>query len=357
VKSRKKITQVISEDSFMISRIAGLAALVLCCAHCGGAGAPPQTALPQAVSLAQGPFLYVGGAKLSQYALGSSKPLHSVNLSLGASAIALDNRGNLFVANGNISEGYIAVYDAQSLKLSRSEVLTDDTFVAVSRRGYLYASNCGGGIDVFTPGGMKYDYTRYLRSGAVCALAFDRSDDLFVLDGNSVAIFAPAQPPGQIKLLRRIKSGINGPRALTFAPSGELFVLNCPRCGNHRVPPYVSIYEPGSSSPARIATGDISQPAAIAVDSHGTLYVASAPPSYKDRNPGWVTVYAPGTTKPLRKIVAGIHFPLGLTLDSLNRLYVADGGNSSVTVFSAGGTKLLQTITDGIKGAETLAIH
>jgi hypothetical protein len=337
----------------MFYRIASLAALLLCCAQCAGA-APSQLVLPNAVSVAREPFLYVGGAKLSQYALGSSKPLHTVNLSLGASAIALDGRGNLFVANGGISEGYIAVYDAQSLELLRSEDLTDDTFLAVGR--YLYATNCGDGINVFTPGGMKYDYARYLRNGA-CAMAVDAEDNLFVAGGNSIAVFAPAQRPGRITLVRRIKHGIDGPLALTVAPSGELFVLNCPRCRYHHGQPYVSVYEPGSSSPARIVTGEISAPAALAVDSKGLLYVASAPLSFKDRKPGWITVYAAGATKPLRKIVAGIRYPIGLALDSSDRLYVADGGKSAVTVYSPGGTKLLQTITDGIRVAETLAIH
>ena len=208
----------------MIYRIASLVALLLCCAQCAGVGPPnsqsPAT-LPNAGRSALGPFLYIGGGKLSQYALGDSNPRHSVDLSLGASALALDSRGDLFVANGGASEGYIAVYDAQSLELRRSEELTDDTFLAVGRRGYLYASNCGGGINVFTPGGIKYDYTHYLRKGAVCALAFDRDDDLFVVDGNSIAVFAPAQPPGNIKLVRKIRSGINEPRALAFASSGE----------------------------------------------------------------------------------------------------------------------------------------
>jgi hypothetical protein len=340
----------------MVYRIASLAALLLCCAQCAGAGAPSQAVLPGAASLTRQPFLYVGGAELSQYALGSSKPLHTVNLSLGASAIALDGRGNLFLANGGISEGYIAVYDAQSLELLRSEELTDDTFLAVGRRGYLYATNCGDGIDVFTPGGMKYDYSRYLRDGA-CAMAVDQDDNLFVAGGNSVAVFAPAQRSGLITLVRRIKSGINGPLALTIAPSGELFVLNCPRCRYHHGQPYVSVYEPGSSSPARIVTGEISQPAALAVDSKGTLYVASAPVGFKEHNSGCVTVYSAGATKPLRKIVAGIDRPLALVLDSSDRLYVADGGKSEVTVYSAGGAKLLQTITDGIRVAEALAIH
>ena len=338
----------------MIYRIASLVALLLCCAQCAGAG-PPNSAspatLPNAAPSALGPFLYVGGGKLSQDARGDSNPRQSVDLSLGASALALDNRGNLFVANGDVSEGYIAVYDAQSLELRRSEALTDDTFLAVSNRGYLYASNCGGGIDVFTPGGMKYDYTRYLRNGAVCSLAIDRDDDLFVVDGNSIAVFAPAHPPGRIKLVRRIRSGISGARALTFAPSGELFVLNCPRCGYHRGRPYVSVYEPGSSSPARIVTGDISEAAALAVDSKGRLYVASAPLSDKGRDPGWVTVYAPGATKPLRKIVAGIGRPIAFALDPSDNLYVANSGKGSVTVYAPGGTKLLQTITKGIKEA------
>jgi DNA-binding beta-propeller fold protein YncE len=354
------MTWVNTEDSAMIYRIASLVALLLCCAQCAGAGPPnsqsPAT-LPNAGRSALGPFLYIAGGKLSQYALGDSNPRHSVDLSLGASALALDSRGNLFVANGGASEGYIAVYVAQSLELRRSEELTDDTFLAVGRRGYLYASNCGGGINVFTPGGIKYDYTHYLRRGAVCALAFDRDDELFVVDGNSIAVFAPAQPPGNIKLVRRIRSGINEPRALTFAPTGELFVLNCPRCRSHRGRPYVSVYEPGSSSPARIVSGDISHPAALAVDSKGTLYVASAQLDFKGRDPGWVTVYAPQATKPLRKIVAGIGRPIALALDPSDNLYVANGGEGSVTVYAAGGTTLLQTITKGINVVLTLAIH
>lgn len=343
----------------MLYRIASLVALLLCCAQCAGAGSPnaasPAT-LPNTAFSPLGPFLYVGGSKLSQYALGRSNPRHSLDLGLGASALALDNRGNLFVANGGISSGDITVYDAQNLELQRSEERTDDTFLAVGRSGYLYATNCGGGINVFTPGGLQYDYSRYLRKGAVCALAFDPYDDLFVVDGNSIAVFKPAHPPGHIKLVRRIKSGIDGPRALTFAPSGELFVLNCPRCAYHRGRPYVSVYEPGSSSPARIVTGDISQPTALAVDSKGRLYVASAPLSFKDRDPGWVTVYAPRATKPLRKILTGIGAPIAFAIDSSDNLYVANGGKSSVTVYRAGGTRLLQTI-DGIKGVETLAIH
>ena len=85
--------------------------------------------------------------------------------------------------------------------------------------------------------------------------------------------------------------------------------------------------------------------------------MASAQLDFKGRDPGWVTVYAPQATKPLRKIVAGIGRPIALALDPSDNLYVANGGEGSVTVYAAGGTTLLQTITKGINVVLTLAIH
>ena len=61
-----------------------------------------------------GPFLYVGGFKISMYELGSSRPLHvtNVNPPVYRVAIALDLHGHLCEANGEITYAQLFAYRA-----------------------------------------------------------------------------------------------------------------------------------------------------------------------------------------------------------------------------------------------------
>src|SRR5579863_7343703 len=69
---------------------------------------------------AKGPFLYVGGRRLSQYPLNSSEPLRSIKAGWGALTLALDSFGTLFAANGNASYGAVVAYEARDLKVERT---------------------------------------------------------------------------------------------------------------------------------------------------------------------------------------------------------------------------------------------
>jgi DNA-binding beta-propeller fold protein YncE len=281
-------------------------------------------ALPDAAPLAgtKGPFLYVGGRRLSQYALNGSKPLHSVKMRWPTFALALDSFGNLFAANGNPSYGAVNAYEAQNLNLERTIYTIYPLALAVDRLGYLYVANCGDGIEVYAPGGTTLVSVIKRRVRSACALAFDSSGKLFVVNGGSVTMYAATKTPGRMKYVGRIAAGIRLPRVLAFAPSGNLFVANCRSCAHNlgRERDFVSVYAPGSSTLLYKITDGIWDPQAIAIDSTGRLYVASVPLTQKGRQPGWVSVYTPGGTKLLRKITRGIDEPWALAIDPSDRL-------------------------------------
>jgi len=303
-----------------------------------------------------GPFLYVAGKKLSKYELGSSQPIITVKLTSYAIALALDDFGNLFVAEAYGSlNGRIEVYDTHTLGLLRViETTGYVSAIAADRLGYLYAASAGG-VVVFPPGGTRLVYRLRPERGEA-ALAFDDLGDLYAAGTLGVAIYAPTYTPGRLKFVRDIHKGVPYPDALAFGPAGDLFVANAqpcdPPCGRGSVTQYAR----GSSKPALKITSGAKAPSQLAVDSAGELYVANTPIGRQPDEPGWVSVYAPGRAHPTRRITDGIDRPQALGLDPSRNLYVADFATDSVSVYSPGGAKLLYRIRKGIEYAATLIV-
>jgi hypothetical protein len=342
-----------------------ISAAVALLASCGGSRPPigAPGAMPQTVSLAAhadrgglGSFLYVGGWKLSMYALGSSSPLRSSkrDLYVTGAVLAFDRHGHLCEANGDVSAEQFQTYDARTLKLLHvlNGTGTFDSLMT-ERLGYVYASAYR--IYVYAPGCEQVVNVIHSRYG-FGALVFDSSGDLYAAGPVSVTVFAPAQKPGHMKFVRRITDGVNHPRALAIGPSGDLFVAN--EGGKNAS---VTVYRPGNSAPVRRITNGIRSPWTLAVDSKGRLYVAHT----SEHQPGgrsWISVYPPGATRPARKIVDGINSPKSLAIDPSDNVYVMnvyDGvskEHQTVTVYAPGGMKLLQTITKGAYGGQSLII-
>jgi hypothetical protein len=341
---------------------------LLGCAGCSPlfsrpAALPATAAAPQAVRPAKdaGPFLYVGGWKLSMYALGGSKPLRSVKAKgdYGKAELALDLHGHLCLSNGELSGAEILAFDARTLRVV-GEANGTGAFPALvaDSRGYLYASTNGGGIYVYAPGCTHG--VNVIRRGAngVGPLVFDRSGNLYagVEPHFAVSVYAATKRPGHMKFVRQIRDGIDGdPFALAIGPSGELFVANwrCSTCSDRY---YVTVYKSSGSTPLLKITKGIKVPLAMAVDSKGWLYVLNNPPAYGGGpGPGWISVYAPGGSQPIRKV--RVSNPIALALDPSDNLYVANPAkHSSVLVYSAGATKLLQTIKAGVDQPTALLI-
>jgi len=324
--------------------------------------APVANVQPNAQGHASGPLLYAGDLfdQISQYRLGSSKPVRSIQAVTQAYALATDSLGNLFAANGQVDYGEVDVYSAENLGLLRRiQYLSSPVSLATDRHNYLYIAN-DSGILVYAPGGTKLVHV--MRRGTACALAFDQAGDLYAANGNgrSVGVYGPTKTPGQMKFKDNITDGVKFPYTLTISSSGDLFVANWGRSahsksGNRR--DSVSVYSLKNLSLERVITDGILRPFALAVDSAGRLYVGNHPLGRRQRPPpGWVSVYSAGSTRPLRKITQGIDWPVSLAVDSSDDLYVADQNGNAITVYGSAGAKLVRTITRDVRGPESLLI-
>ena len=304
-----------------------------------------------------GPFLYVGGHKLSMYALGDSEPARSARRddNVAQAILALDRHGDLCEANGNVSAEQFLTYDARTLKLLHVLNGTGDfDSLVTDRLGYVYASAYRN--YVYAPGCQRLVNVIRPRDDGFAHLVFDHAGNLYAQGSTAVSVFTPTQEPGHMRFLRRIRDGLNIPGALAIGPSDDLFVASWGGSYSH-----VTEYRPGGSVPVRTITAGIRHPGILAVDSTGRLYVANAP-LYPPGGHSWISVYPPNATRPTRKIVVGIDTPSSLGIDPSDKLYVMneyDGhpdGHQTVTVYAPGGTKLLQTITKGAYGGQTLII-
>ena len=88
--------------------------------------------------------------------------------------------------------------------------------------------------------------------------------------------------------------------------------------------------------------------AGLTFDMAGNLYVANSqlPKPRHPKGPGSVTVYAAGSTRLLRTITAGIKNPNALVIDPTGILYVSNAIGNTVTVYAPNSTQLLRTISN-----------
>jgi DNA-binding beta-propeller fold protein YncE len=294
-------------------------------------------------------FLYVAGSVLSQYALGSSKPLHTAPPNLSPyDVLALDAHGRL--VTGGVSA--VTVFDAQSLNRVGSGTGTYVSSVAPDPRGYVYWANCGGGIVVLSPNAKRIEHVIRKDIAGTCLVAFDPEGHLYATDDGVIRVYALDEKPGRVRLLRSFSADAF---ALTFGSSGDLYIANATSHGAD-----ILVFAPNASSPKLTITDGIDHPEALAVDSKGTLYVANEPVTCHGTDPchpyGWVSVYAAGSSTPLRRITKGINGPQSLATDSSGNLYVLNYYGENVRVYSRQGTKMILTIRDGLKFPNSLVV-
>lgn len=301
----------------------------------------------------EAPRLYVGGLKISEYTLGSTKPLLTVNAQYDdVIALVTDSFGHLFAEYGNPTSGaFIDVLNARTL--TRRGVIPNTAgwgAIAVDSRDNLYYC-FGDPVWVYPPGYTQPLYKIKRNARDVNNLAFDASGDLFTDGGDRISEFAPNGPDGRMKWVRSFRDGVHNSDALAFGPNGNLYVADYTLCNPPCGRSFVEVYPPGASQPSLTIEDGIEAPVALAIDSDNMLYVAERP--YRGAHPR-VEVYAPGGTKPIRTIKGRMDEPHALAVDPSNNLYVANA--NSVNVYSPGGAKLLYKITKGIRFAGALAI-
>lgn len=285
-----------------------------------------------------GPYVTIGGAQT-----GLTKP----------NAVALDARGKIYVAIGDVSSG-------SGLEPELS----------------VFASSAEGNIPPLrTIAGPKTDLT------APHGIALDTSGDIYALDDNVVTVYSP-DANGDVAPLRTISgsnTGMTNASGIAVDHVGNLYITNERSCVR---PPTqctgkakVLVYAPGASgnvAPIRtirgaktglnVHGGPLGTPAGprgVAVDRAGNAYVASY---------GSVTVYTPGANgnvAPIRSIAGSktqLLGPVAIAVDDAGRVYVQNipSNGQDLTVFAAGAkgnTAPVQILEDGGDLPAGVAVH
>ena len=221
--------------------------------------------------------------------------------------------------------------------------------------GFLYVANRGYvGKDTGSVTTYAEDSATLLRTiGGVSfpqGLAVDRAGDLYVAncpvcgeaDGaGSIAVYSSYSKGS--RLLRTMKIGIASPRGLTLDNQGNLYVINYGASGDG--PFSVTEYAANSMNPSRtIKIGGVF-PTAIAPDASGNVYIAEG---------NSIDVYAAGKITPDRRIEASAYAQGSLIFDKSGNLYAADGGYVNVFSSYSRGNVPLYTI-DSSSNAGSLA--
>jgi sugar lactone lactonase YvrE len=195
--------------------------------------------------------------------------------------IALDRRGDLFVANyagGPAGAGSIVEIRSSGRQTVVADKLTDPFGLAFDRKGYLYATMATDGLV------QKYPPGAVFASGfhEPVAVAFGPDGSLYVSDHLGLSI-ARVDAQGNVTTF---VSGLNYPNGMTFGPHGDLYVAIQDDNAIEKITPagVVSIF------------ASVSDPADVTYAPDGNLYAIGLFDTtvYKITPEGQVTPFASG---------------------------------------------------------------
>jgi sugar lactone lactonase YvrE len=269
---------------------------------------------------------------------GDAVPVATITSNLtglsGASGLALDSVGNIYVANGSDVSGEggsIAIYPAGSYAdgpamatIAGEDTKLDDPFgIALDPRGDVFALNSKKAVTVY-PAGSVGNATPSARieigssaHGRPTGIAVDRRGDLYVANYPSTKCFREScyeTSPGNVTVYSAGSDGaakpeavisgpdtkLNTPSAIAVDSSRNIYVvddgpLKCTTCGcfpTRRAS--VSVYAPdskGNATPISTIQGvntGFGWPYGIAVDPSGNVYVLNGPRFAFRRSPDGV---------------------------------------------------------------------
>ena len=256
---------------------------------------------------------------------GAKTLLHS------PSALAVDARGDVYVANGrggptrpveDYAPGVITVYSAgtdgnvapSAVIKGKATKLTDPVGIALDGDGNIYVGNADA-----------YVNRKVSLPASITGYSADASGDA---------------PPAAI--ISGSNTNFDYPQGIAIDSAGNIYATGyLAALGFIVSSSAINVYPPGSNSnvsPSLVIAGadtGLSVPNAIAVDSDNNLYVSN-------NYPGSVTVYAAASTGdsvPITTITSrfnGIDQASGIAVDTAGKIYVPNRGSNSVAIYAAG---------------------
>ncbi len=327
---------------------------------------------------------------------GGGDPTVATNAILaGPTALAMDNAGTLYFVEPNLyrvreitAAGKIAPFAgtnsaggsgdfglATSANLQVLGVATDsnnNVLIAdgnnnrirfVSAATGIITTIAGNGIASFSPHGLAinngYLYFSDTNNNRIRRYNL-ATQEISLVAGNGLASYAgdtaAANEPanGGTTINGALGASINGPRAIAFDKSGNLFIADT---GNNRIREVVAadqdmITVAGNGTASTTGDGGVAvnatihTPAGVVVDSSGNLYISEQAGNVVrmvNSNGVITTVAGTGTAGPPGAetgvaINQNLSGPQGLALDSSGALLIADSGNNRIRRLTSDGT-------------------
>ncbi len=335
---------------------------------------------------------------------------------VGSNRMVLDSDRNLYVSNsvGGAGGGSVTVYqsgasgDAAPLNTITSDftgITGGASKIAVDSTGKIYVANLqgnspGDSITIYSAGSYAVSAPIATISGDNTGLSFpvgvgvDANGKISVLNNNGTVTTYAAGSSGNATPVATlsINSGKNtAATGLAVDRSGKIYVsltgvVICRRSCHQPNHGEVLVYRPGSdgnAKPAALINGPdtgLASPSAITVDQNGYLYVTNEGPTKASgvetgpgfflhgtkAGPGSITIYQPGSDgdqKPIATIAGEstkIGFPTGIALDENTNIYVLDGYGGSfggrIGINTASRSLQRNTIRTGIPKAGSVGL-
>jgi sugar lactone lactonase YvrE len=274
-------------------------------------------------------------------------PIRVIAAASGVSAMAVDRRGTLYLANADSS--FIAVYSPEaSGKAAPARRIAGDrtrlsrpSGLVVDRRDNLYVVNgeqprAQPSVQVYAPAARGEPEPVRVIAGSrtgiarVTDIAFDGRGDIYLADGDKVAVFDAGATGDQApsRTLTGPQTGLRHALKLAIGRGDTLYVLDgyiLDRFAFRRMPPQdvtVAVYPPmagGAIAPLRtilimregksegLPAGVQWGPADMVVDSSGAVHLSFCMPSPV------VAVYAPGANGAVAPVRVEAQNTVGLT--------------------------------------------
>jgi sugar lactone lactonase YvrE len=236
-----------------------------------------------------------------------------VSTSTEAGRLAIDAAGNLFVADKHS----IYKYAPDGTKSTFAAGLKYPHGLSFDGKGNLFVSD-GAATDAkssilkFTPDGKRSTFATGISS---VGMAFDRSDNLFVSQGDSIFKFTPKGVKSTF-VISKLPNFID----LAFEGAGNLFVVDqavtVPGLGH-------SIFEiTPDGTKSTFATG-LEDPSGLAVDAAGNVYVTVV--TAADASSHAILKFSPDGTNSTFTSALGAYVARGLAIDRSGNVFVWTG--------------------------------